>query len=134
MNRLIGSPLRRLEETLEVFDLVDLQTVCLPDGREKDRFGGLGEEFKELMSYFHGVLSFGLCLLKEGNDTFVHSVDELINPLSLEVRGDLKQFFPMRGMFDLLFSIKTSRMKGHPFSFDPDLHLVGMGQQFTRHS
>jgi hypothetical protein len=52
--------MRRLKKTLEVFDLVDLQTVCLPDGGEKYCLGGLGEEFEQLMSHLHGVLSFRL--------------------------------------------------------------------------
>jgi hypothetical protein len=122
----------RLKKTLEVFDLVDLQSICLPDGGEKYCLGGLDKEFEELVSYFHGVLAFGLSLLKEGGDTFIHSVHELMNSLGFEVRGDLKQSLPMGGMFDFLLSIKTSWMEGHPFAFDPDLHLVGIKQQFTR--
>ncbi len=131
MNGLIRSKLTRLKEALEVFDLVDLQTVCLPEGGEKECFGGLGEEFEQFMGDLHGVLSFGLCLLKEGGSILIHSIHQLINPLGFEVRGDLKQFLPMRGMFDLLLSIKASRMKGYPFAFDPDLHVFGIGQEFT---
>ena len=108
MNGLIGSPLTGLEETLEVFDLTDLQTVCLPDGREKDCFRVLGQEFEQFMGYLHGVLSFSFCLTKEGSDTLIHSVHELINSFSLEVRSDLKQFLPMAGIFDLLLSFKGS--------------------------
>src|SRR4030042_3303152 len=84
------------------------------------------------MSHLHGVLSFRLCLTKKKSHTFIHSVHELINSLGFEVGGDLKQSLPMGGMFDLLLSIKTSWMEGHPFAFDPDLHLVGIKQQFTR--
>jgi len=46
MNRLIRSMMRGLKKTLEVFDLVDLQSVCFPDGGEKDCLRGLGEEFE----------------------------------------------------------------------------------------
>jgi hypothetical protein len=122
----------RLKKTLEVFDLVDLQSVCLPDGGEKYCPGGLDEEFEEFVSYFHGVLAFGLSLLKEGGDTFIHSVHELINSLGFEVGGDLKQFLPMGGMFDLLFSVKRSWVGSYPFAFDPYLHLIRIDQQFTR--
>ena len=132
INGLIGLSLTRLEETLEVFDLVDLQSVCFPDGGEEDCLGGLGEEFEQFMGYFHRVLSFGLCLLKKGGDTFVHSVHELINPLGFEVRGDLKQPLPMGGMFNLLFSVKRSWVGSYAFAFRPDLHLIRIGQQFTR--
>ena len=131
MNRLIGSRTTRLKETLEVFHLIDLQAVCLPDGREKHRFGVLGEEFEQLMGHFHGVLSFGFSLLKKGGDTWVYSVHELVNSLDFEVRGDLKKFLPMSRMFDLLLSIKASRMKSHSFAFDPYLYMVGIGQEFT---
>lgn len=58
MNRLIQSRMSWLKKALEVFDLVDLQSVCLPDGGEKYCFGGLGEEFEKLMGHFQGVLSF----------------------------------------------------------------------------
>jgi hypothetical protein len=132
MNGLIGSRPTRLKEILEVFGLVDLQTVCLPKGGEKDCFRALGQEFEQFTGYFHGVLPLSLCFLKKGGNIRVHSVHQLINPFGFEVRGDLEQFLPMGRMFDLLFSIKTSRMKGHPFAFDPDLHMVGIGQQFTR--
>jgi len=128
MNRLIGSHLTGLKETLEVFDLVDLQTVSLPDGGEKDRFRVPGQESEQLMGYLHGVLSVGFCLSQEGCDTPIHSVHELIHSFSLEVRGDLKQFLPVAGIFDLLFSFKTSRMKGHPFAFDPDFYVVRVDQ------
>jgi len=128
MNRLLRAPLPGLEQTLEVFDFIDLQTVSLPDGGEKDRFRVLGQEFEQFMGDFHGVLSVGFCLSQEGCDTPIHSVHELIYSFSLEVRGDLKQFLPMAGIFDLLFSFKTSGMKSHPFAFDPDLHVVGIDQ------
>jgi hypothetical protein len=134
MNGLIRAPLTGLEETLEVFDLIDLQTVCLPDGGEKHGFRVLGQEFEQFMSHLHGVLSVRFCLTQEGGDTLVHSVHELINSLSLEVRGDLKQFLPMAGIFDLVFSIKASGVKGHPPAFDPDLHAVSIGQQLSRDS
>src|SRR3990170_1547557 len=132
MNRLIRSMMRRLKKTLEVFDLVELQSICLPDGGEKYCLGGLGEQFEQLMGHLHGVLTLGLRFIKKRSDTFIHSVHELINSLGFEVGGDLKQFLPMGGMFDLLFSVKTSWMEGHPFAFDPYLHLVGIKQQFTR--
>jgi hypothetical protein len=131
MNRLIESGGRRLKETLEVFDLVELQTVGFSDGREKHGFGVLSEEFEQFMGDFHGALSFSLGLLKKGGDTFIHSVHELVNSLGFEVRGNLEQFLPMGRMFDLLLSSKASRMKRHPSTFDPDLHLIGIGQQFT---
>jgi hypothetical protein len=128
MNRLLRAPLTGLEETLEVFDLIDLQTVSLPDGREKDRFRVLGQEFEQFMGYLHGVLSVGFCLTQEGGDNPIHSVHELIHSFSLEVGSDLKQFLPMAGIFDLLFSFKTSGVKSHPFAFDPDLHVVRIDQ------
>jgi len=131
MNRLVWSRTTRLKETLEVFHLINLQTVCLPDGREKHRFGVLGEEFEKLIGHFHRILSFGFSLLKKGGDTFVHSVHELIYSLGFELRGDVKEFLPMRRMFDLLLSIKASRMKSHSFAFDPYLYMVGIGQEFT---
>jgi hypothetical protein len=86
------------------------------------------------MGYLHGVLSFGFCLTKKGGDILIHSVHELINSLSFEMRGDLKQFLPMAGIFDLVFSIKASGVKGHPPAFDPDLHAVSIGQQLSRDS
>ena len=132
MNGLIGSTLTGLKETLEVFDLMDLQPVCLPDGGEKDCFRVLGQESEQFMGYLHGVLSVRFCLTQEGGDTLIHSVHELINSLGFEVGGDLKQFLPMGGMFDLLFSVKRSWVGSYPFAFDPYLHLVGIGQQFTR--
>jgi hypothetical protein len=128
MNRLIGSTLTGLKETLEVFDLMDLQPVCLPDGGEKDCFRVLGQESEQFMGYLHGVLSVRFCLTQEGCDTPIHSVHELINSFGFEVGGDLKQFLPVAGIFDLLFSIKTSRVKGHPFAFDPDLYVVRIDQ------
>src|SRR4030042_5977266 len=104
MNRLLRATLPGLKETLEVFDLIDLQPVCLPDGREKDCFRVLGQKSEQFMGYLHGVLSVGFCLTQEGCDTPIHSVPELITSLSLEVGGDLKQFLPMAGIFDLLLS------------------------------
>ena len=90
MNRLLRAPLPGLKETLKVFDLVDLQTVCLPDGGEKDRFRAPGQESEQFMGDFHGVLSVGFCLSEEGCDTPIHSVHELINSFGFEVGGDLK--------------------------------------------
>src|SRR4030042_5281186 len=132
MNRLIRSMMRRLKKTLEVFGLVDLQPVCLPDGGEKYCLGGLGEEFEQLMGHLHGVLTFRLRFIKKRSDTFIHSVHELINSLGFKVGGDLKQFLPMGGMFDLLFSVKRSWVGSYPFAFDPYLHLIRIDQQFTR--
>lgn len=128
MNRLLRATLPGLKETLEVFDLIDLQTVNLPDGREKDCFRVLGQKSEQFMGYLHRVLSVGFCLTQEGCDTVIHSVHELINSFSLEVRGDLKQFLPMAGIFDLLLSFKTSGVTGHPFAFDPDLYVVRIDQ------
>ena len=91
----------------------------------------LGEEFEQFIGYFHKVLSFGFSLLKNRRDPWVHSVHELANSLDFETRGDLKKFLPMSRMFDLLFLIKASRMKGHPFAFDPDLHMDEIRQEFT---
>ena len=48
--------MRRLKKTLEVFDLVDLQSVCLPDGGEKYGLGGLGEEFEQLIGHIPAIL------------------------------------------------------------------------------
>jgi hypothetical protein len=123
---------RWLKETLEVFDLVELQSVCLPDGGEKDCLRGLGEEFEQFMSYFHRVLTFRLCLIKEAGGTFIHSVDQLINSLGFEVGGDLKQSLPMGGMFDLLFSVKRSWVGSDAFALHPDLQMFWIDEQFTR--
>jgi len=124
--------MRRLKETLEVFDLVDLQSVCLPDGEEKYCLGGLGEEFEQFMGYFHRILSFGLCLIKERSHTFIHSVHQLVNSLGFEVGGDLKQSLPMAGMFDLLLSVKRSWVGSYAFALHPNLHMFWIDEQFTR--
>ena len=58
-------------------------------------------------------------------------VEELEDPLKLEVWGPVEQFFSMSGVFDLLVSPEGAGMGGDPFLVIPDFQMIGIGEDLA---
>jgi hypothetical protein len=91
----------------------------------------LGEKLEEIIGDVHGILPIGLRFLKEEGDTLIHALDEFVDSFGFEVRRDLKEFLPMGGMFDLLFSVEGSGMGGDLSALDADFDVIGIGEDFA---